>query len=1050
MIAVPLAFGVVWISVASYRRARLDSEWSLLVTLATLAIICIVAACLAVVGHLEPWWLAATSVAVSLALWAGSRRQGPQRTTGGPSTPALTWLILASAVALRLPSMSAPLGGRDQGTYTLRAQHTLRTGELGFVDPILARAGAQLGQRSGPADLLGLYADNKIEAIKGQYEAAYRPGAYLSDRDRGRVSPQFLHGHPMLMTVAGFVLGPALIHWWTVVPAIVALWAFAACSRRLWGHGPWSALALAIFALSPIAIWVHRTPLSESIYGALIWGSILAVLRARAQRPAASDQLSRARGDSANRWWVMAGFLAGSTAWIRGDAWFLLPVLLCVLWMRHSTRGRAGALTLLATLMSGILLHSVTSFPYVFDELRRVLPSGTVATPARIAATAIIAALSWIAVDVGLHRRSGRIPNTTAPSKLARVPVVLGVVAALVLLLHAGRTLIEDPAPPYSRLDTAWPLLGAPVISLAAVGAGRSAWRFKPGTHLADVWTLAMATIPVVLLVAYAPHHLPQRGLYYYGRYLVPVLLPVAILAATEAARILTRRVCAHWPQIPPALAQGGSALVLLAHSGYVLIARPNSRLNENMGAGEAVAELANRLPANAVVIAGGEGWLHGHAFNQVGGALAFRYGFPVLPYHSQEAFYATLHELLLGDPQPQRAVYLLLNEATRGYDAPIASAPSESSTAASTNITFAVLDDLLPAPFRARDLGLLDLYLHRLTPTTHSVPTRVTRASFRMALARIEIDPAWQRDVQTWKVRDGRLRASTPTSKALALGSASWLHGYLCLDPNRPLRITLPSESRYPARSLVLVATPGTAPHNYRWKVRAGERGLGTRRHKSTPRARDTLGPFPLTSETREVTVRGAAIPVPSADCPHGGISEIRLLPPDRSMLATTPVAWALTRGPPVPLGPPPPPTRWVAGRSLSRYRVGIDPIPTLHHRSMILAPGEALTFAPIYLPQVSSSPRRNTFELVIMLTQTHTTGFAQVVVTVNDNEIARIPAPSRSRSTWQSEAVAWQATHRLARVRVELRSPDPADRIHLRDLTISSGAPAIPSIPQ
>ncbi|MCA9685728.1 MAG: hypothetical protein KC457_26360, partial [Myxococcales bacterium] len=158
-------------------------------------------------------------------------------------------ILMLLGIGLRLPAIEAPLAGRDQGTYALRAKLTARTGTLGWTDEVLAEAGrdrAEDGDAPGPYDMLGLYPRNEDPWREGEYEGAYRPGSYLADRDRGEVVAQFFHLHPMALAVGELLAGTrgqgGVLLW------MGALWllTFACCARRLWPRGNWFVLGLGL------------------------------------------------------------------------------------------------------------------------------------------------------------------------------------------------------------------------------------------------------------------------------------------------------------------------------------------------------------------------------------------------------------------------------------------------------------------------------------------------------------------------------------------------------------------------------------------------------------------------------------------------------------------------------------------------------------------------------------------------------------------------------------------------------------------------------------
>ncbi|WAS97437.1 hypothetical protein [Nannocystis punicea] len=295
--AVVVAFARRW----QVRGGPLASAESIaLVAALSLGGLGLLAALLAVAGIFSAPSFSFTAIALAVLAWPWGQR-GPtrRRTRCWPRAAGLTALLLAAA-ALRWPPIPADLGGRDQGTYVLRARHTLRTGRTGHTDPVLARAGAEAELRPGPGDILGLYHADRSPARVGRYEGAYRPGFYLTRRDAGEVVPQFLHLHPSLLALFGLVFGPwsmGLVAPLAGVLSALALWALG---ERLWPRAGASWLAAGLFALSPIAVWTARTPLTESLTGLLLLAAALALARGLAPSTDAQRAQGIASGNSAD------------------------------------------------------------------------------------------------------------------------------------------------------------------------------------------------------------------------------------------------------------------------------------------------------------------------------------------------------------------------------------------------------------------------------------------------------------------------------------------------------------------------------------------------------------------------------------------------------------------------------------------------------------------------------------------------------------------------------------------------------------------------------
>ena len=1005
----PVLVVVLALTAALLRRwsRRRGSPWTLealvLVGAGLLALVGLLATAMAVLGWFSSHAVVLVFAAAAVLIWPWGQVPSGTPERDPPADGWRVWLVAAALVAvtlaLRLPAIPAELGGRDQGTYVLRARHTLRTGALGLTDPVLAAAGRAQGSRPGPGDILGLYPIESGTGRDDAYEGAYRPGFYLASRSRGEVVPQFLHLHPTLLATAGMVVGAdhmgALLHLQALL-AVLALWALA---RRLWPRGPWALLAALLYALSPIAVWVQRTPLTESLTGLLLLAAALAL--ARGLRTGEDMTLH-------------AALLLGATGWIRGNAWLTAPLVLALLWLSPQTGRRrlAGPAALFGMLMLSLATHVATSYPYLFDELRRQLgPLAPLSLPAVGLATALGAGL-WLLGDRLLRPLRGA---------LQRLPGVLVVAAATAVLVYAGLAMGDPGA--HSRLDPAGPLLGALLLLAAAAGALRLA-ALHPRADPHAAWLLALASVPIATLALYAQRNLPHATLYYYGRYLVPELLPAACLLAAYALASGHTFLSSKTGRRGADLTALGLALLLLGAQAWPYITTPVTRLQEFAGAERATLALAAEIPEDAVVIAGGEGWHSAHTFNQIGGALALGRGRTVLPYRSREATYATLHELLIAGPlardRPPPQVFLLLNEATHFYRPRDADGRPLAPVAA--------IDDRLPPPFVARPIGLVELLVDRLTPVTGALPTRVTRADLRMGLFEVMVDPAAQARIRAWRLVDAHARGPA----GLRLDGDSWSAGSLCLDPATPLTIDLPAGLEGPV-SLVLVAGPGgAAPES--WQVEVEGHALDLRPAPGA-RTRDTLGPFAFARSPRQISVRGAKAPRAAVPCPHGSLAELRVLPPDSAGFdLSLGTGWARAFVPAADLGHPSEPVRWVAGRSLSRARPGTTPADgaglILH-----LKQGEPLEFAPAFVPGAGQADR----DLVLHLRDPKIGPRARLQVWDGAELIGEIDPPEDHAGIWQAPPLPWRPRAALAQIGLVLLDPDDERaRLQLRDVAI------------
>lgn len=1022
------------------RWPSLDFDALCLALAAHLGVVGLLATLLAWAGLFSAGSLALACALTAAAVWPWRSPPPDDAEPPAPSSTrerlvlAATLAVLAVGVGLRSPSIRAPLAGRDQGTYVLRAQLTLRTGALGWTDRALAEA-AQARESHpdapGPRDILGLYPRHEEPWRQGNYESPYRPGAYLAERDAGRVVPQFFHLHPTLLAVAGAVAGPGRTGWMMIWIGALGLSCFACVARRLWParDGPWSVLALALLAASPLAIWTARTPLSEGAMALFEVAALLAALRLRDA------------GDETREPWRIALFL-GFAAFVRGNALIVLPVILAATWLRPRDQdtSRAWAWSpalVLAALLGTVVLHALTTYPYLHDELlRRVAERvpGLEPTPAALMGLTAAGAALWVILD----RAFARLPEG-ARAALVRISVpamVLGTFAAFGLwaALRAGAP--DLSVRPFSRLDAAPILIGAPMLVAAGLGLVVLAWTWRPTPRA--VWLVALASLVPVTALLYAPRELPTLGFFYYGRYLVPELLPAAILASTAALAAVHGWIHPRRPRLAHGLV-GALALGLVGVVATPLVRSPQLRLREYEPASAAVDWLAARIPEDAVLIAGGEGWHHDHTHNQIGGALALARGAQVLPYRTREDAWVTAWELLVAGPErsgePPPPVYLLVNEA------------AHQTTRKSDGARLAVVDDQLWSPFRAERVELLELFVDALTPVGDQLPTRVARHELRMALIRLEVD-----------------------ADALARIERVRFEGDTCLRADADLELRFeadPARHRHLALSVAGLGDSRLARALPQMHIEVDGQRLRAEPPKGVRgRHRATLGPLPLPlpdppgEGPRTLRLRmpelepGLLVDDPA--CPYGRVDELRLLPRERGALdrlaALEDGVTAVSIAPRDDLGHPPKPATWVRGRSLSRYRAGTEPEPEIRGRSMVIAAGEALDFAAFDLP-LDGAGAPHPLLVLVTLTRTSTGEGAQLVLEERSAEgeptsLATLDIPAQRPRTFIADPLAWRPTNERARIRVRVVDPNGAGgEVELRDVALFVDTPGIPS---
>lgn len=980
---------------------RLGLDALVIVPSVTITVVGVIASLLGLCGWLTPGAVALACAALAL-VWFPWR--APARTPAADAGGRWHWLLGAAlvlgATALRWPPMPYELAGRDQGTYLLRAQWSAREGDHAMVDPIVRDAAADHDD-----DLLGLH-PRRGEAWRDDiYEAGYRPGWYLADRERGLVVPQFLHLHPSAMAVSYWLapaLGPSLLVLVEGVLGVLALWAV---SRRLWSNPALALLPALASSIAPLSTWVHRNTLTEPLTGLLTLVAVLAALRARDR---GDDELT------------LTAFALGATAWVRGNAWITAAPMLAVLWLlpHGRTRHRATAV-FLAMLAASVLAHASSVFPYLHDELARLPSGGASPSPMALVVATGIAIAIWWSVDELVFGPRGRLAASPWLPRL-RGLCVPALALALVLALAAWAVRAGPPHPPWSRLDALVPALGPALLVPGGLGVVLTLWRWRwRDDDAATGWLLAILAMVVATVVLYGARSLPKFGLYYYGRYLVPELLPLACIGATALLARLLPHAGARVPALRGALAAGLAAMWLFAIA-WPWLRAPQLRLREYAGAGRIVDALAERVPADALVIAGGEGWHHGHTFNQVAGALAVRHGRAVLPYYSREAAFASLYSLMVEAParhgRAAPRVFLLLGEATH------ASTPERGDTAE------AAIDDLLPPPFVALPAVGLELVTDRLTPRDDGLPTAVTRDSLRMALFEVVV----AREDEVAHVRldpDGRVvvdRGPAVPGLRAAPGEDA-----RCLQPELPLELELPRVD-FEVGAVVVRALPGTAGENEQWRVEIDGELRGTGLLATASRSRTTLGPFSVAHPPLRVRLWGAARARDDGPCRFGGVDEVMLLGREQSTaLVQPPETIALL--PPDDLGHAVTPVRWRFGRGLSRWRPGIAGGTPIRGVSL-----QVTRDVPVSFDVEPMDPRVNAVDLVISLSATALSGPATLELRADDVLVASVPAPASRERSWQSPRLRWRGDVSAVRWSVRLLAADDDDAVWLRDVAL------------
>ncbi|RMG99667.1 MAG: hypothetical protein D6705_02835 [Deltaproteobacteria bacterium] len=972
-LAVPLVLPLVVGAWSLRRRGGVAAVVGACVGLATLTVSSTV---LAVAGRFFAPGLTVAAIAAAAGTFAlcrnGSRDPARWTAHGRPR-----WILRASLVvlvlvgaALRYPPMLFPLGGRDQGTYLLRARTLARTGTLDWTDPLLAELGRT--PVPGDGDVTSVYRPDPDPQRAGWYEAGYRPGFYLASVGTGRVVPQFLHGQPVLLSAGTIAFGRGGEAYVVFGEAILGILAFAALALQVL-RPPWSVLALAAYVLSPLAVWTARQTLSEPLAAVFVAGAAAAGV--------ASPRIG----------WSAAATLLVGWATTRGDAWPLVAVVaFCMALAARTGSERRTVLGLCGALGAVVAVHAVTSYPYVHDEMQRQF--GWDATPGALVAAGLgLAAAAASPLVLAGERRETlwrRLARWSGPLACA---VIVAALAVWGIGPGDGRAARLDPLP--AALDP-WGVL------LAVLGAFVVAWRrTSPKRRLADPFLPALGLAAALTCLAYGVQNLPRAHLYYYGRYLVPLLIPAALLSMAAlgdaAFAVLRRRRGRAWATT---LAAVPVAAAMLAPARIHATA-PVTRIEEFADVGRGIDRLAAAIPRDAVVIAGGEGWHGSHTFNQVGGALAMDHARIVLPYRRDEAAYAAAYHLAVRRPAhlgtPPRPVFLLRNEASLPRDD-------------REGRPQVVVDDEVPPPFEIVRRIDVDLVYDRLTPTEGALPRRVTRDGIRMVL--LELGTG----------RDGPDGGTLPQRIRLAG----------CGRRDDPWRVDVPDAPWVRAVRLELEPTGDVAG------LGRGALAVGTvtgddrtGRLAIAPGQR-TFGPFAVHPGT---TVAAFADP-PPARCDDLAVTAAWLGP----WRAAPPAVDRIVHRPDDLHGVPAPPAVFASGRAFSPRRPTVR-TPPRRGLSFVLDAHTPVDFGPVPVPRDGGCP----LDVSATLRRRDVTDTARLEVRVGRHR-ATFDVRADGPAVMRTAPVAVGAPGPVARLAVRLDTETPeTDRVLLRDVVLVPRCP-------
>lgn len=482
---------------------------------------------------------------------------------GWPDRLVLLSVMLASALTLVFPSDPSTTGN-DINVYAAHAVYMNNHGRLDVPYP---------------------------------WETGEPPPGYLASPGLYATQPtmtvQFAHLFPAWLAQTYAVFGFDGLIRLNAVVGILALLAIYGFARRL-ADARVAAFVVVFLAFNPAQVWVARQTLSEIFAQLLIWSGLLLLT------------IYLTRGGP--RWGAWAGLVLGAAAFVRIDAFLLVPFLFIghALWRVLQPRLARPAVswgyfyaTAGPTFALALAYYALFSQPYLIQHGSQILQIGALTVAA-------LAALG--ATHLGRLLMLGR-------ALFERRPVVLGLLG-LLALVAAYAYLVRPNLPPFAVMDAPGAIydgersyveealvnIGRYLTPAAVLGAvaGWSA-AFFAITDRRQRLLLALVPLLVVTLGYSAAYFWNQSAFpnhFWAIRRFVPVIIPAFIVFSALAATVGLRRLSLPGRR----LAVGLSVPLLIFFTLWMGV--PTYAVQERAGAVERLAELADHLPTEGEILA--------------------------------------------------------------------------------------------------------------------------------------------------------------------------------------------------------------------------------------------------------------------------------------------------------------------------------------------------------------------------------------------------------------------------------------------------------------
>lgn len=347
------------------------------------------------------------------------------------------------------------VGGRDQGVYVNTGINIAKTGSILIHDSVL-------GNMSNSSKSVFYSLETKPEVLnETRYQGSEFPGFYITDKDKGEITPQFFYLYPTWVAIFYSIFGLELCLYVTPILALLALLSVFFLGKTLFNEKV-ALLSSLLLTLNFAQIWYAREPSTEILTQLLIFSGLTTLILFN-RNP------KKYLG-------ILSAFCFGEAFLTRISTIYLaIPLVSLIAYLRLREKLRKEHLYFIIPL--GILsLHAVLSAvfistPYTFDiyrfafsDIRSLIQN----QPYLIEACSIVAVLVLIFLDSRRKWISRQLSRLRGFTKYSQHLLSFLLIIAVLYSFFIRPT--EGVPESYNLIKLSWYLGGLFGIVLAALG----------------------------------------------------------------------------------------------------------------------------------------------------------------------------------------------------------------------------------------------------------------------------------------------------------------------------------------------------------------------------------------------------------------------------------------------------------------------------------------------------------------------------------------------------------------------------------------------------